>query len=676
MNTCLWGRAGRWWNRLAVGALGLLGLLGLCHGSWAGPAPNSLRPVDVAQWPDLFRWTDTCNVYVLRQGDAALLIDLGNGSVLERLGDIGVRRVEWVLFTHHHREQCQGAPRLRGTGTRLAAPEAERELFEQPLNFRRWEVRLGDQFTVYGASYVRPPIEPIPLDRTFRTNDTFSWRGYTLRCVDTPGNSPGSMTYLLRQGGQELAFSGDLMLDGGRLHTWHDSEWDYGFGAGVQALRRSVARLEALAPALMLPAHGPVIRQPVVQLGEYQRKLASFERLYLRGYEVGAAAEAHQDKLGQPTAVSNVVQISPHLFKFKRPNFWGNFGLILADSGRALVVDCGLVGEAMLDAALEGMRVHYGLRAIDAVIVTHIHGDHFLEAPHLRARWGAQVWALDNMVDKMERPERYPYAALIQAYGKKGPDGALVRGVKVDRAFRPGEKFAWEGYRFTVDWMPGQTEFALCLHGMIDGRKVAFTGDNLFGDPDNPAHNGHEAVVAFNSAILEEGYLYAGEYLKRLQPDLMLGGHSFVMNQPAQFNERFRRWAYQMREAYQSLSAEEDYRLMFDPFWVRAEPYRLMVPAGGAGELRLHVRNFGPAARRQRIEVHTPPGLSAEPAVWESRLRAEGRSSFVVRLRAEAGARPGRHLVAFDVTVDGRRYGQRFDAIVQVPAAPPAPLQP
>jgi hypothetical protein len=33
--------------------------------------------------------------------------------------------------------------------------------------------------------------------------------------------------------------------------------------------------------------------------------------------------------------------------------------------------------------------------------------------------------------------------------------------------------------------MPGQTEFALCLNGQIDGRKVAFTGDNVFGDPDD-----------------------------------------------------------------------------------------------------------------------------------------------------------------------------------------------
>jgi hypothetical protein len=37
-----------------------------------------LTPVDSRWASDLFVWTDTCNVYVLRDGDAALLIDLGS----------------------------------------------------------------------------------------------------------------------------------------------------------------------------------------------------------------------------------------------------------------------------------------------------------------------------------------------------------------------------------------------------------------------------------------------------------------------------------------------------------------------------------------------------------------------------------------------------------------------
>jgi glyoxylase-like metal-dependent hydrolase (beta-lactamase superfamily II) len=361
------------------------------------------------------------------------------------------------------------------------------------------------------------------------------------------------MSYLLRQDGGLLVFSGDVMLDGAKMHTWFDMEWDYGFAAGIQALRKSVDLLAGYDIKWLLPSHGPVVSQTKAQLHAFAEKLKHLEKLYVRGYGVGATSVAYQDKVSRPTAIPDVWQVSPHLFKFKRPNFWPNFGLILADSGRALVVDCGLLDEKFLDAALAGLGDRFGLKAIDAVIITHMHGDHFLEAPHLREKWRAQIWALDRMADKMEHPERFDYAAPIQAYGKKNADGSRLTGVAVDRAFRSGETFEWEGYRFTIDWMPGQTEFALCLQGQIDGRQVAFTGDNIFGDPADPTQTGHEAMVAHNSAILEEGYINGSEYLKRLKPDLLMGGHSFVMNRPADFIERYRRWSYQMRDAFQAL---------------------------------------------------------------------------------------------------------------------------
>jgi len=73
---------------------------------WKQPVPS--------QCPNLYCWTDTCNVYVLKHGNAAILIDLGDGSVLSHLAEIGVTQIDWVLFTHHHREQCQGFGVLKG----------------------------------------------------------------------------------------------------------------------------------------------------------------------------------------------------------------------------------------------------------------------------------------------------------------------------------------------------------------------------------------------------------------------------------------------------------------------------------------------------------------------------------------------------------------------------------
>jgi hypothetical protein len=140
--------------------------------------PGKWISLEADGFPEVFAWTDTCNVYALRDGDAAVRIDLGDGSVLDHLDEIGVKRVEWVLFTHHHREQCQGYPRLAGSGAKVAGPQAERALFENPASFRKMRPSPNDAFTVHGASYVRP--------RSGRSRSTARSPGWT--------NSPGAIT--------------------------------------------------------------------------------------------------------------------------------------------------------------------------------------------------------------------------------------------------------------------------------------------------------------------------------------------------------------------------------------------------------------------------------------------------------------------------------------------------
>ena len=88
--------------------------------SWVQPAPDA--------WPEVYLWKDTCNVYALRDGDAAVLVNLGDGDALEHLQEIGVKRVEWVLFTDHHRELCQGIGRLDRKQTQVAASKEEAAL--------------------------------------------------------------------------------------------------------------------------------------------------------------------------------------------------------------------------------------------------------------------------------------------------------------------------------------------------------------------------------------------------------------------------------------------------------------------------------------------------------------------------------------------------------------------
>ena len=74
-------------------------------------------------------------MFMSRDGDKAILIDLGDGSVISHLSEIGVKQVDWVLFTHHHREQCQGYPLLKSVNTKIAVPKAEKSFIEQPVSF-------------------------------------------------------------------------------------------------------------------------------------------------------------------------------------------------------------------------------------------------------------------------------------------------------------------------------------------------------------------------------------------------------------------------------------------------------------------------------------------------------------------------------------------------------------
>ena len=87
--------------------------------------------------PNLYVLRDTCNVYVLKDGHRAILIDFGSGHVLNLLTQIGVSKVEAILHTHHHRDQCQGDSRAVAERIPIIVPEHERYLFDDAENFWR-----------------------------------------------------------------------------------------------------------------------------------------------------------------------------------------------------------------------------------------------------------------------------------------------------------------------------------------------------------------------------------------------------------------------------------------------------------------------------------------------------------------------------------------------------------
>lgn len=647
---------------------------GLLAASGTALAKEALPPAEKSSvlspaadsWPEVLAHRDTCGVYVLRDGDAAILINLGDGSVLDRLERSGIKKIEWVLFTDHHREQCQGIDRVDRAVTKVAAPKEEQPLFESPLQFRKWRPTLGDAHTVHGASYVRPPHAPIKVDRLLTDGEVFRWRHYELRCLSTPGHSPGGMSYLLRNGDRVGVFLGGIMHDGAKLSNWFDTEWDYGFGKGLDALIESVAKLRDMNLATAFPSQGPTIPDAGQQLRNYHEKLTAFRPDYLRGYPVKNLTQRPvADPLVKPTAIPQIVQVTPHLYKFSDMLAGKNFAIIISDSGRGLLLDCGLFPETLLHDLIREMQMHLGLKQIDALWINHMHGDHFTLGAVLKKRYGVQVWTLDRIVDKVENPLHYDYCALITSYHPE------YEGLQVDRPLRDGEVVSWEGLELHIDWMPGQTEFGNCLWLELDGKRIAFTGDNLFGDPSDPTQNGHEAVVARNSAIFEEGYLLGSRYLRDLKPDIVMGAHNVLMANPAAFLNRYHEWSQRIITRYKDLLPETHYEYLFDPFWVSAYPYRVDLSPSRSQEVTLTVRNFRDRPQRHQIALRLPPGVTATPAVLEGTVAAQSRQGYRVVLTAEPSrVPPGVHMIPLDITLDGHRYGEWFDFLVQASPTP------
>jgi len=620
-------------------------------------APGRFTQPDAAGHPNLFTWTDTCNVHVLRDGDAALLIDLGDGSVLDHLGEIGVKRVEWVLFTGHHRELLQGVARLDRSGAQIAAPKEEQAFLETPNLFRKWHPRNGDKFTVHGASYVRPPQSAVKVDRWLAADEGFEWRGRTIQCLETPGHSPGGMSYVLKSGDKTSVFLGGVMHDGAKFTNWFDSEWDYGFAKGIDALMASVDKLAAVAPQLALSAQGPVIRNATEQLHSFRTKLTGFRPDYVRGWDVAAKRAAHPAM--KPTPVHYVVQVTPHLYMFGPEMAGKNFAMIIADSGHGLLLDCGLFSKVVLNRIIDDMKAHLGLKQIDACWISHSHGDHFTLFPALQEH-GVKFWTLDTIADKCENPRAYDYPAMIASYGL-GFEKA-----KIDRILKAGDVIEWEGYKLHIDWMPGQTEFGNALWLELDGKRIVFTGDNIFGETADPAQSGHECVVARNSAITEEGYLVAANYLQKLKPDIIMGAHGWLMTEPAAFVDRYHDWAQRIIRRYKELLPGSSYEYLFDTYWVSAYPYRVDLTQEDTQTVQITVRNFRDTAQQHRVVLKPPPGVEANPAVLEGSVAAKSRQAFPVKLTVTDRTKVpgGVQIVPFDITLDDKHHGEMFDFIL------------
>lgn len=181
-------------------------------------------------------FASNCHILARRGSPRALVIDPGDDApaILDHL--------------RSHRLAVAAYPVTHGHMDHVSALAAVAREFPAPIGLHPLDARW-----VFTAANSMPPYydvpEPATIERAWAEGQTWTDDELTYEILETPGHSPGSVSFHFREAG--LLFSGDVLFDGsiGRADLP---------GGNAPVLARSLRRLLELPDAtIVYPGHGP-----------------------------------------------------------------------------------------------------------------------------------------------------------------------------------------------------------------------------------------------------------------------------------------------------------------------------------------------------------------------------------------------------------------------------------
>jgi glyoxylase-like metal-dependent hydrolase (beta-lactamase superfamily II) len=595
--------------------------------------------------PGLSIYPGCVNAALVERNGKKLLIDSGELTTAP-----GGGVADWALYTHHHRDQASGAPRLAAAGTRIVVPLKEKRLFENVHAF--WK----EADTILDHRYdFRPHLftlrESVAVARAVQGGDTHQWEGLTFEVIGTPGHTDGSVTYLVVINGKRVAFTGDLIYGPGQIWEIYSLQKrfprmraDYwGFGGAVSEVKASLDRVLDAKPDLLIPSHGVVVDDPAAAVTKLKENLdaAMDNFLTLAGWRISPnhVGEFPQDKRPQMFPALPAVSYPPWI-----RDIAATTKAIVADDRSVFLSDC---GHPKAIEELARLQASGEIGSVDGLWITHYHDDHTEFVNAARRQFGARVFVQREIVDIIENPTAYPMPCLF-------PES-----IRVDRIMEHGETIRWKEFQLTAYHFPGQTLYHDGLLAERDGFKAFFTGDSF-------ANWGVDDYCSQNRCFLgpDVGYQKCFQILLDTQPHMLVAAHWG----PEPVSEEYLRKSlalFQLREKlFRNLFPYDDVNFGMDPCWIRAYPYRQSAMPGAPVALEARVQNHSARAKDVHVELRLPAGWKRGTIAARQWIpaRAEGR----IRLQAVAPAAPESHrdILGLRATVDGWPLGEFAEAIV------------
>ncbi len=581
------------------------------------------------------------NTGVLRVGQRAILFDCCDSVTPERLAQLGIEQVEMVCCTQPRRQHMAGSYAFAASGAGLAVAAEGRECYEQPQAYwenwvKRWVGAESRDGHPSRALQPQPevPVSALPVTQALADGDVITWEGYAIHALALQPIR-GSLAFVVEVAGKRYCFAGDYLYAPGQFWELHPFQEDYldchGFLPRESPLLGSLRKIAATQADVVIPAHGEPfadVQNAVQTTIRAVEEVAETYRVILSG------------------SADYLTEAPPRVVRIPR----GTAHAIIADDGAALLAD---LGDDCAVWDIEELRRQGVLTSVDAVYVTHFHGDHHWAMNHLFYYYPeCRVIADEHQADILQHPARYASRCLTS------------RPIPVHQPVRDGESWAWKEYTLTNFHFPAHTYYhgALLVEG--HGQRWLFTGDSvadglMLGEycAQNRLMVGADAGGARCLRIVEE-----------TRPDLIFCGHNARPTTWTPELLKCKQAAYQRREALLTAMIPWTHpNFALDPEWATTYPYEQDAAAGSSCRLDVVFLNHASHPATALIDWVLPAGWHAEGGEDAPRAIAGNTTGALTRRLHIPPATPaGLYVLPVRITWDGRYLGQFRHALLHV----------
>lgn len=588
----------------------------------------------------------------LNSGPVNQVVIRTSGGNIAVYGSDETNGISTVLLTHHRRDVVQAAQALIDAKAKVVAPVAEEALIAKPQEF--WDAFTKKRYHDYQQQSTKILTRAINADRWVKEGDAFPIEGVTFRAIDTPGYTRGAVTYIAEIDGKKIAFTGDIIYGNGQifdLYSFQDKIPEarigayHGYASRLSPLIASLRKVAAEKPDIIVPARGPVIRNPQQSIDKLIGRVQAIYKNYISTNALHWYFKEERMRIKGERVLGKGadIELMPYCTHKKSPDWvWENSTsrLIISEDGHGFLLDCG--NQRVIDAIRKLMSSGL-IKKVDGIFVTHTHDDHSNMVQAASEEFKCPIYSTVEYEDILEHPGKYHMPGLTHNVMPK------VEGVK------SGHMMKWREFELTFHFYPGQ----MFYHGGLFVRKKGERPIFFIGDSFAPSGIDDYCLLNRNLLHANGGFRYCLKMLRDIkEPFWLVNEHiPFVFNfSDKEMTYLETRYAERIR-IISELVPWDHPNYAVDEQWAVCYPYGVTVNPGDTVDIKVRITNHSPIPRSYTVTPHLPGGAAKSHFGKPIELDPEKIGDWPMTFKAPT--RPGNYVVTADIqstNIDVRRW--------------------